>query len=271
MPKFYRFYMDDSGSPNPDHSPNDSASKVPDFFALGGILIDESHVDAAKVLIKNFREKWPQLNGVPLHSYEIRNSTQGFRWVASLSDVEKARFFSDLNQLMLDIPYFAHASVIDRAGYNERYAEMYGADRWMMCKTAFCIAVERAAKFARHQDAKLRVYVERSTKKQEEILRSYYDEMRSKGLPFCGDGSKGYSPMTPDDLAETLYEFQFKPKQSELMQIADLALWPVCQGGYNPNHRSFEALRAHGKLLDAACQPGCDLFGIKYSCFKEVA
>lgn len=271
MPKVYRFYMDDSGSPNPDHAPVDSASKVPDFFALGGILIDESDMDVAKEVIRDFREKWPQVNGVPLHSYEIRNSTQGFRWLTSLDAEERVRFFSDLNQLMIDIPYFAHASVIDRTGYNERYAEAYGADRWMMCKTAFCIAVERAAKFARHHDAKLRVCVERSSIRQEGILRSYYDDMKENGLPFSGDGSKGYSPMTSADLKGILYEFQVKTKKSELMQIADLALWPVCQGGYNPEHRSFEALRKHGKLLDAACQSGGDLLGIKYSCFKEVA
>lgn len=50
--------------------------------------------------------------------------------------------------LMRDAPVIGLACVIDWPGYNKRYAEKYAENRWMLCKTAFSVVVERAAKFA---------------------------------------------------------------------------------------------------------------------------
>jgi len=160
------------------------------------------------------------------------------------------------------------ACVIDRPGYNHRYAEQYAENRWKLCKTAFSIAVERAAKFCRHNGARLRIYVERSDPKTDALMESYYHQLRSDGLPFSAATSAMYHPLSPVEFRQTLFEFRTKNKTSALMQIADLALWPVCQGGYNASHRSYVALREHGKLLDAQCTPDNGLLGIKYSCFQ---
>jgi hypothetical protein len=64
-----------------------------------------------------------------------------------------------------------------------------------------------------------------------------------------------------------LLEFRVKAKDSIPMQIADLALWPVCKGKYQPDNLSLIALAHAGKLLDSRCTEDNGLHGIKYSCF----
>lgn len=267
MRKCFRFYVDDSGSPNPDHITKPQNHSL-DWFALGGILIDEALQEQAEAEISAFRKRWPQIGEAPLHSYDIRNRSGAFHWMEEDAEA-RARFIKDLTDLMVELPYYALAGVVHRPGYNERYQGKYGKSRWMMCRTAFTIGVERAAKFARYNGARLRVYVERSDKRRETVLRGYYQDMASNGLPFS-DNSAKYAPMSASELQETLVEFQFKPKQSALMQIADLALWPVCQGGYDRDHRPYRVLRKQGKLLDAVCHAENGLHGVKYSCFDGV-
>ena len=137
-----------------------------------------------------------------------------------------------------------------------------------MCKTAFNIGVERAAKYARHNGARLRVYVEKSNREVDARMDGYYKSLMRDGLPFDEAGSARYQPLTADQFKSTLVEFQVKPKITKLMQIADLALWPVCQGGYNRAHRAYRDLYENGKILDSLCTKDSPIFGVKYSCFE---
>lgn len=264
MPKCLRYYIDDSGPRNPDRKPDNRSNF--DWFGLGGVLIDEADKSKAEDLIAKFRESWPELNGAPFHSYEIRNSQGRFRWLAH-DPTRRIAFWESLSGLMLSLPIVALACVIDRPGYNARYRPTYGDQRWQLCNTVFPIAVERAAKFARFREAKLRVYVERSDKTTEGQLRRYYEDMRANGLPFDTHNSAKYSPLTQAELSETLYEFGTKTKASDLMQIADLCLWPLCIGGYDPKNLPFRTLHDHGKTLDELCDDQNHLAGSKYSCF----
>ena len=63
-----------------------------------------------------------------------------------------------------DAPVIGIACVIDHLGYNARYAAQYLENRWMLCKTAFSVVVERAAKFAVGQGQRLRVMPEKCNK-----------------------------------------------------------------------------------------------------------
>lgn len=191
----------------------------------------------------------------------------GFEWLRNTSGAKRLRFYEELTELMCSLPIIVHATVVDRPGYNKRYLTEYGPRRWSLCRTAFKIAVERAAKFASSESAKLRVYVEQTDKKTEERLKGYFDSLRADGLPFNQDNSAKYAPLMASDLAGTLREFRVKGKGSIPMQIADLALWPVCKGKYRPDNIALIKLTAAGKLLDARCNPDNKLFGIKYSCF----
>lgn len=259
------FYVDDSGSRHPDHKPTTEPGR-PDWFALGGVLVSESDIPSAEQRVADLRLKWPQMSDAPLHSVEIRNRSGKFRWLEFLPREVRELFYNDINDMMRELPITVLACVIDRPGYNARYKDRYGKERWMLCKTAFSIAVERAAKWAIHHDARLKIFIERSDSKTERRLAGYYKSLKTDGPPFESGTSAPHSPLDGAALAETLYDFKVKTKQSVIMQIADLALWPVCMGGYR-NVLPFEFLRDARKLLDCHCEAGNSLKGIKYSCF----
>lgn len=259
-------YLDDSGTRYPDRKPPKDAQGH-DFFALGGILINEEDKQGAEDQIDAFMQRWPEIGSNPLHSYEIRHCKNNFSWLGI--SPRKDRFYRDLQTMLTNLPVTGIACVIDRKGYNVRYEDKYKSQRWLLCKTAFCIVVERAMKAAHsHDDRKLRVYVERSSKQEEEALKTYYQQLKTEGAPFSSDTSGKYCPPARGEFAANLYEFATKTKKSRLMQIADLYLWPICQGGYDRNHRAYRALLDAGKIIDTQLPDGEKaLLGVKYSCF----
>ncbi|CAG1012369.1 hypothetical protein RHIZO_04239 [Rhizobiaceae bacterium] len=55
-----------------------------------------------------------------------------------------------------------------------------------------------------------------------------------------------------------------------MMQIADLFLYPMAKGGYDPTYRPYRALKESGRLIDAHLSPErIPSLGIKYSCFDR--
>jgi Protein of unknown function (DUF3800) len=262
-------YLDESGSRHPDFVARELPAHGRDWFGMGGVLIQDEDLPEAKAQIRAFRQAWPQIGDAPLHSHEIRSQRQSFAWLRE-GAVAQA-FLGEMTTLLLNLPVIGFACVIDRPGYNARYERLYQENRWQLCKTAFAIAVERAAKHALQHERRLRVYVEASGKTEDRMLRSYYDELRVKGPWFDGTRSSLYSPLTGQDYAQCLYEFRVKQKKSLLMTIADLYLWPMCMGGYDEANRAYVALKAAGKLID--CHLSADEAeqrGIKYSCFDAV-
>lgn len=190
----------------------------------------------------------------------IFSKSDGFNWLNSLAQTDRDRFFEQLYELMAVPELFGPACVIDRPGYNSRYREKYGRERWSLCKTAFAIAVERAAKYARNRQCKLKVYVERSDRKTDRWMKQYYDELRDRGCPFNADRSGKYHPLAGELLGDTLYDFEVKSKTSPLMQLADLYLWPMCVGGYDPDNRTYRRravaiLRMRCGGIQAHCSP----------------
>lgn len=263
------FFIDDSGTRHPDHSAG-RAGHGRDWFALGGILINDEDIPSAKQRIVEFRERWPQMANAPLHSVEIRGCHSNFRWLG-VDHGTRQSFFDELEALLLDLPVIGLACVVDRPGYNARYRARYGRQRWALCKTAFAIAVERASKYAVRRGRKLRVYVEQTDKKEDRVIKGYYDTLRSEGSWFNPDTSGKYNPIDAIDYKTTLYEFRTKNKSSPLMQIADLFLWPMCIGGYDRTNHPYRRLVEAGKLIDCALAPEeIESRGIKYSCFDEV-
>jgi hypothetical protein len=261
-------YLDDSGSRDPDRT-RTSGSGEPDWFGLGGVLVDVSDKADIEAMVADLHRRWPQMQAASLRSYDIRNKTKAFRWLADCSQGQVDQFMEELEHLMLSAPMLATGCIVHRPGYNERYLWAYGPRRWKLCRTAFNIVVERAAKYAIHCNARLRVFVERCDSPTERQMKAYFDEMRNVGLPFSATTSAVYSPLTQQQLHAALLEFGVKTKQSVLMQLADIALWPLCKGGYDQTYRPFAAMAAAGKLLDSVCTPANGLYGIKYSCFPS--
>jgi hypothetical protein len=163
------FYMDDSGTRRPDRKPGKRPKHGYDWFALGGVIVKEGQDErTARDLHADFLKAWNI--ETPLHSVEIRAQDESFSWLEGLPADERERFYEELYQLMREAPVVGLACVIDRPGYNQRYLEKYGRRSWSLCKTAFTVAVERAAKYALEQACKLRVLPERCNKAEDRLL-----------------------------------------------------------------------------------------------------
>jgi hypothetical protein len=267
MPKVMCLYLDDSGTRNPDRRVAQELT-YRDWFTLGGYISKEEDEGAIRTAHANFCEIWKIT--YPLHSYDIRAETKNFTWLGSLTEREHRRFMSSLSQMLLGLPVIGHACVIDRPGYNHRYRR-YGRQTWMLCRTAFSVACERAAKFARRNGCKLRVYMEEGDKSADDKIREYYASLKSEGMPFAADTSAKYAPLSAAELATTLYDLDFKAKTSPMVQIADLYAYPIARGGYEDEYRPYVQLQEKRKLLDALlATEEVPHVGIKYSCFDLV-
>jgi Protein of unknown function (DUF3800) len=268
MDDVVNFYMDDSVTRHPDHDPGKRAAHAFDWFALGGILVKDSDEQVARELHDDFRRKW----GItcPIHSVEVRARTKGFLWLERRPQRDKDIFYEDLYQLLKAVPVTGLACVIDRPGYNARYRAKYGRQRWSLCKSAFTISVERAAKYARSLNCRLRVLPERCNKKEDDVLKGYYNDLKVNGPPFDPNMSEKYRPLMPDEFKKTLLEFLPKKKSSPMAQLADLYLWPICMGGYKANTRPYERLKEDGKLIECVL-PASDwpMLATKYYCFDS--
>src|SRR5262249_55593569 len=203
MPNVMCLYVDDSGTRNPDRRVPEKFT-YRDWFALGGYLTKEEDEGAIRTAHATFCERW----GItyPLHSYDIRSETENFTWLAALKDREYDRFMRGLSQMLLSVPVIGHACVVDKPGYNHRYREKYGRQTWMLCRTAFAVICERAAKHARKNGCRLRVYVEEGDKSEDDKIRNYYKSLRTDGMPFAVDRSAKYAPLSAAELAHTLYD-----------------------------------------------------------------
>ena len=266
MPRVLNFYMDDSGTRTPNRKPLPYDTKVRDFFALGGILLNEEDEAGPRKLCSDYCTRWS--SDYPLHSVEIRHSTGRFTWLRR-DAAEYSNFMKDLTRTVLSMNVLGVACVIDRPGYDARYREKYGRRQWHLCQTAFSIAVERCTKFARRDGRKLRVMPERSSKADEERLVRYYNDLKTNGPPFEKSSSAPYAPLTPTEFMETLHEIRFKSKSSPMAQAADLVLWPIVLSGYEPENRAYQALRDAGRLIEARLSAKeIEACGSKYSCFE---
>ncbi len=262
-------YLDDSGTRHPSHKPGKLPAHGRDWFALGGVLVCDEDEDVARSMHAAFTKKW-QVEA-PLHSSEIRSKNEGFLWLRGKSQEEQQAFYEELYCLMRDAPVMGIACVVDRPGYNARYEKMYVENRWMLCKTAFSVVVERAAKFAISRKERLRVLPEKCNKPEDRLLTSYYKELKANGLPFNDANSGKYAPLTQEQFDKTLFDLRFKAKSSPMAQLADLYLWPICIGGYHSGNRPYQRLLADGKLIECHLDKADHAkLATKYSCFEGV-
>lgn len=260
----YHLYLDDSGARHLDYVPKQAGEQ--DWFALGGILIAEEAEDDFREAHRKFCESWDITD--PLHSVRIRHRSKQFSWLGQLEEKERERFYAELTQLIVSAPVMGIACVIDRPGYDARYRAKYGKRRWALCKTAFSIVSERAAKYAASQGKRLKVFVEKADRQSDAKIRSHYAELRGEGMPFNSDTSAKYGPLAPEVLRHTLWDLKFKTKSSPLVQLADLYLYPLCRAGYEQSYRPYQVLRDEGKIIDSVLPiEAIAQSGVKYSCF----
>jgi hypothetical protein len=240
-----------------------------DWFALGGVLLDVDDARQALDLHNAFVENW----GIdtPLHSTKIRGKRRQFSWLGK-DAARAAKFYSELADMLLAQPVLGFACVIDRPGYNNRYAEKYGNDRWLMCKTAYSILLERAAKFARSNNGTIEVFFEEAGKLEDQNLQAYHRHLKLEGMPFDTGNSSQYGGLSNDDFKMiVLGDAQRVTKKSPLIQLADLYLYPIVKGGYHHDYPPYRDLMNANRLVDAVIDSAAlSTNGIKYSCFDLV-
>jgi Protein of unknown function (DUF3800) len=265
--KTYILALDDSGTRHPDRNHGNQPAHGHDWFAIGGVLFAEDDEPLIRDKHAAFCEAWAI--EAPLHSSEIRAKSKSFAFLGDLSPKEMEDFQSQLTDFITSLPVLGHACVVDRPGYNARYFDKYGRERWLLCKSAFSIVVERCTKYIASQNGRLRVFVERSDKKTDRTIKGYYDDMRGAGMPFSKDNSEKYVPAGEALLKDTLFEFRTKYKTSPLVQVADLFLWPLAMSAYNPDCRPFKALLDKRLIIDCVLPVEVKNLGVKHYCFDN--
>ena len=261
----YYFYADDSGSRFPDRNPDPRRDGI-DCFELGGILIADRDRAALQAAHTAFCQRWTI--SYPLHSTAIRGRRGNFAWLGADAAVE-AEFLADLEQFLLSLPVLAFATVIDRPGYNLRYKERYGDQRWWMCKAAYNILIERVCKYVDAQGGTLAIRFEQTGKAEDRALIGYGKDMKRYGAPFDPDNSRKYGALGAEDYRRIVEgDPQRLTKDSPAIQIADLYLYPMVKAGYDPAYAPWRNMLAAGKVIDAQLTAEQrPLLGVKYSCF----
>lgn len=238
-----------------------------DWFALGGVLVEVGDLPQILGLHEAFVDAWGL--DCPLHSTKIRGRRKEFSWLGR-DQGQAARFHKELSVLLTSIPVMGIACVIDRPGYNARYQEKYGTDRWLMCKTAYSIVVERSAKFAQSKGATLEVFYEGAGKEEDRSLVAYHRELKKAGMPFDNSSSAEYRALDAREFQSNLLGDPTRlTKKSPLIQIADLYLYPIVKAGYHDNYLPYDQLAQAGRIIDTLLEKDeRPSRGVKYSCFE---
>lgn len=267
-PRYKVLYLDESGSRHPDHDKNRSGTP---WFAMGGILVDEEREDVAKAEFAVFLDRWPQIRS-PLHMTDVGSERKGFAWLGRVGDDVRSRFLADHRRFLTALPVAGVACVIDRAGYAARgYAAKHGEARWMMCRTAFDIVVERAAKVALRDRRRLKVVFEMAEPATNNLVKGYFRNLKTAGLEFDASNSSRYQPLPQEDFRRTLASIEGKTKDSRMLQVADAYLWAISKGKYVAQLDLWRRILEKQRTVNAQLPPSeAGVMGIKYYCFGGV-
>jgi len=177
----------------------------------------------------------------------------------------------ELRDFLLKLPVVVVGAVINRPGYFDRYRHAHKTDLWDMDKTAFCILIERATKYADLQGRQLEVFFEQSGKREDRAIIRYMKELKQSGSPFNATNSKQYNPLKASDYKRVvLGEPRHRAKATITIQIADMMLYPIAKAAYESDYRPYLEMKEAGLLIDDQVpEKFKDECGIKYSCFDR--
>jgi Protein of unknown function (DUF3800) len=262
-------FIDDSGSRDPDRTPEVERGDGMNCFALGGILVNAEDIESVKDAHKAFCAK----HGItyPLHSWEIRGGRGNFGWLRKNPE-RTGEFYADMGDFLVGLPVLGIAAVVHRPGYVARYKDKFKDNLWFMCKTAYTILVERAAKHAQRSGRKLRIFFEETGLHEDRNIIAYTKDLKSAGMPFDQNNSAPYASLKAADFLEIILgDAKRKTKKTRLIQIADLMLYPMVKGKYTPEYRPYKQLMEARKIIDAVLEEDdIKTLGVKYSCFDDI-
>lgn len=264
MPRPYTLYIDETGNRHPDKA-SDSSRLNRDWFGYGGILIRGEDSDVARYLVSEFSEKWKLQK--PAHMTDMLSERKGFAWLGNKTQAERNEFWIDWQGVLVKSEVIGLGCIIDRPGYvNRGYLDAH-EDKWLLCRSAFDITVERAVKISRLEGRKLHVVFEQDAAINETVT-NYFKELKSNGLAFDETNSGKYAPLRQEEFAETLGRIQHKPKLHPLLQIADSYIYAMARNGYDKKFGIYRTLRDYKRIANFALpQEHIKLMGVKYYCF----
>lgn len=262
----YTFYIDETGNRNPSHKP-DVGRENRDWFAIGGILVKSEEIDVCKQARQAFADRWGV--SAPFHMTDMLGGHKKFSWLGKLSDERHDKFWSEYKAMLASLPVVGLACVIDRPGYVKRGYLQKHRDPWLLCRSAFDISVERAAKFAIRDGRKLNVVFEQDPGINR-MITGYFDNLKANGLAFDGVASEKYTPLSKEAFAATLGTIEHKPKENALLQIADTYLYAMARHKYDQKFHVYRRLRDARKLANFVLSNAeIPQMGIKHYCFDR--
>lgn len=260
------YYMDETGNRQPDKK-GDATRLGRDWFGLGGYLVSSDDEDAVKAAHGLFCGRWGIRS--PLHFTDMQAEQKNFSWLGRLTQTERDRFWSEYRAFLAGLPVIGSACIIDRPGYVARgYIEKHPGTKWLLCRSAFDITIERAVKFAQMRGMKLNVVFE-SDIAINDTVKGYFTNLKANGLEFDGERSAKYAPLPVQAFADTLLEAKWKTKTSRMLQIADSYIYAIARGRYDKRFDLYRQLRDSRKIINFALEDADQIkaMGIKYYCF----
>lgn len=263
------YYMDETGNRHPDKK-SDASREGRDWFGLGGYLIKQEDEAEAKALHESIRAKWGVQH--PFHITDMLAAKKGFAWLGRLSDRDRSAFWEEYKNFLCSAPVLGAGCVISRPGYVGRgYLEKHAGSRWLLCRSAFDITVERAVKYAETLGRKLNIVFE-SDISLNETVKGYFKNLKANGLEFDQTNSAKYTPLAQERLAATLGTIEYKKKEHTLLQIADSYIYAIARQKYERLFHIHRRLRDDGKIIDFALggdPQAIKSMGVKYYCFDK--
>jgi hypothetical protein len=263
-------YMDETGPRHPDRAavPTKHGN---DWFAIGGVLIRAEDEQKARCALTILKKQWPQIRA-PLHLTDMRSEKKQFAWIGKLKAEDRDRFWSGYRTFLAGLPVAGTACVIDRPGYVARgYGKREGDSKWLLCRSAFDIVVERAAKVAKQQGRRLKVFYEMADPSTNAMIEGYFYNIKKNGLGFDETTSAKYLPLTAAEFQHLLLDIEGKDKFNRLMQIADSYIYSIARGSYDRKFNIYRRLAEAGRLVTSqVAAEHAAILGVKTYCFELV-
>jgi hypothetical protein len=266
MDRPYTLYLDETGNRHPDKKP-DPGRAGRDWFGFGGVLIRGEDNDEIRGLVSRFSEKWG-LRG-PCHITDMLSENKVFSWLGRASQEDRDIFWRDWVDVLCKPNMIGIGCIVDRPGYLARGYLDNHENKWLLCRSAFDITVERAVKIARLESRKLHVVFEQDAGVNATVT-GYFDNLKTNGLEFDATRSGRYSPLLASEFQETLGRIQHKPKNHPLLQIADSYIYAMARKAYDKRFWLYRHLRDKRRIADFCIpQEYIKTMGVKYYCFDQ--
>lgn len=212
-------FLDESG----DHSLIKIDSQFP-IFCLAGCIFDEiKYQRESNAKIDAFKIRYFSNSNVVLHSREIRKCVLPFNIL--LNKNTKQSFYTDLNNLMSELPYTVLASVILKEKLLNQYHDP--ANPYML---SLQFIMERFLYYLEENNDVGYISVEsRDPKSNTDLLNSFTDIVNN------GSGSDAHHvPAKRFQAKIQKMIFVTKQQNENGHQVADLVAYPIAKYGFDP-------------------------------------